>query len=205
MKKQAKLLALILAFCLSTAGLTACDSSTTTSDGAEISAQTEASASGAEAAATSGEAENLPAQTLDVFDPAQVPSYTGSAFTIVHDNVPYFTQDDLTTNDFESYSPLDGYGRCGVALACVGQSLMPTEERGSIGQVQPSGWHTVRYDNVDGKYLYNRCHLIGYQLSGENANAQNLITGTRYLNMEGMLPFENMVADYVKETAGHVL
>lgn len=115
MKKQAKLLALILAFCLSLAGLTASDSSTTTSDGA-VSAQTEASALGAEAAATSGEAEALPAQTLDVFDPAQVPSYTGSAFTIVHDNVPYFTQDDLTTNDFESYSPLDGYGRCGVAL-----------------------------------------------------------------------------------------
>ena len=205
MNKRAKYLALILAFCLSLAGLTACDSSTTASDGAGVSAQTEASASGAEAAATSGEAENLPAQTLDVFDPAQVPSYTGSAFTIVHDNVPYFTQDDLTTNDFESYSPLDGYGRCGVAFACVGQSLMPTEERGSIGQVQPSGWHTVRYDIVDGKYLYNRCHLIGYQLSGENANAQNLITGTRYLNMEGMLPFENMVADYVKETAGHVL
>ena len=96
-------------------------------------------------------------------------------------------------------------GRCGVAYASVGKDLMPTEERGSIGQVKPSGWHTIKYDNVDGKYLYNRCHLIGYQLTAENANEKNLITGTRYLNVQGMLPFENMAADYVKETGNHVL
>ena len=96
-------------------------------------------------------------------------------------------------------------GRCGVAYASVGKDLMPTEERGSIGQVKPSGWHTIKYDNVDGKYLYNRCHLIGYQPTAENANEKNLITGTRYLNVQGMLPFENMAADYVKETGNHVL
>ena len=111
----------------------------------------------------------------------------------------------MTVNSYEVYSPLDALGRCGAASACVGVDLMPTEERGSIGQVKPTGWQTVKYDCVDGKYLYNRCHLIGYQLSGENANKQNLITGTRYLNVEGMLPFENLVADYVKETENHVL
>ena len=108
-------------------------------------------------------------------------------------------------SSFEAYSSLDPLGRCGTAFACLGKDLMPTEDRGSIGQVKPSGWQTAKYDIVDGKYLYNRCHLIGFQLSGENANERNLITGTRYLNVEGMLPFENMVADYVKETGNHVL
>ena len=134
-----------------------------------------------------------------------VPDYSGSAYVAVNGNVPYFTADDLTTTSFEKYSSLDSLGRCGVAYACVGQDIMPTEDRGSIGQVKPTGWHTVKYDCVDGKYLYNRCHLLGYQLTGENANEENLITGTRYLNIEGMLPFENMVADYVQETDNHVL
>lgn len=120
-------------------------------------------------------------------------------------NLPYFTEADHTTEEFEFYSELDGLGRCGQAYACIGIGLMPTEERGQIGSVKPSGWHTVKYDIVDGKYLYNRCHLIGYQLAGENANEKNLITGTRYLNVTGMLPFENDVADYVKETGQHVL
>ncbi|MET0016373.1 DNA/RNA non-specific endonuclease [Oscillibacter sp.] len=106
---------------------------------------------------------------------------------------------------FETYSPLDSLGRCSVAYANVCTETMPTEERSEIGQIKPSGWYTVKYDNVDGKYLYNRCHLIGYQLTAENANEKNLITGTQYLNVEGMLPFENMVADYVKETSNHVL
>ena len=136
---------------------------------------------------------------------SSVPAYSGSAYVAVNGNVPYFTADDLTTTSFESYSSLDSLGRCVVAYACVGQDIMPTEDRGSIGQVKPTGWHTVKYDCVDGKYLYNRCHLLGYQLTGENANEENLITGTRYLNIEGMLPFENMVADYVQETGNHVL
>ena len=123
----------------------------------------------------------------------------------LNNNVPFFTEEDLTTTSFETYSPLDSLGRCGVSYANVGQDLMPTEKRGSIGQVKPSGWHTIKYNIVDGKYLYNRCHLIGYQLTAENANTQNLITGTRYLNVEGMLPFENLVADYINETDHHVL
>ena len=139
------------------------------------------------------------------FSLAEVPAFSGNAYIAVNGNVPYFDDSDLTTNSFETYSPLDSLGRCGVTYACVGQDIMPTEERGSIGQVKPTGWHTVKYDCVDGKYLYNRCHLIGFQLTGENANEENLITGTRYLNIEGMLPFENMVADYVKETNNHVL
>ena len=134
-----------------------------------------------------------------------VPAFDGTAYVIINNNQPEFTQDQMTDRSFERYSPLDKLGRCGVAIACIGQDIMPTEERGSIGQVKPSGWHTIKYDFVDGKYLYNRCHLLGYQLTGENANEENLITGTRYLNTEGMLPFENMVAEYVKETGNHVM
>ncbi len=134
-----------------------------------------------------------------------IPAYSGDAFVTLNNNVPNFMETDLTNKSFESYSELDSLGRCQVAFANVGQDIMPTEERGSIGQVKPSGWQSVKYDHIDGKYLYNRCHLIGFQLTGENANKGNLITGTRYLNIEGMLPFENMVADYVKETDNHVL
>lgn len=144
--------------------------------------------------------------TASSFSLSDVPAYSGKAYISVNGNVPYFTAAELTTTSFETYSDLDTLGRCEVTYACIGQDLMPTKERGSIGMVKPTGWHTVRYDDlVDGKYLYNRCHLIGYQLTGENANTQNLITGTRYLNIEGMLPFENMVADYIQETNNHVL
>lgn len=136
---------------------------------------------------------------------ANIPEYSGSAYVVLNSNNPTFKKSEITENFFESYSPLDSLGRCGTAFACLGRETMPTEERGSIGQVKPSGWHTVKYDCVDGKYLFNRCHLIGFQLSGENANIKNLITGTRYLNIEGMLPFENMVADYIKETNNHVM
>lgn len=147
---------------------------------------------------------NLVTAGTSAFDLASVPAYSGQPYAVVNDNKPYFTDADLTTVSFETYSDLDSLGRCGVAYASVGTDLMPTEERGSIGQVKPSGWHTIKYDNVDGKYLYNRCHLIGYQLTAENANEKNLITGTRYLNVQGMLPFENMAADYIKETGNHV-
>lgn len=136
---------------------------------------------------------------------ANIPAYSGNSYVAINGNVPSFSDSDLTTTSFERYSDLDSLGRCGVAFANVGKDLMPTEKRGAIGQVKPSGWHTIKYDIVDGKYLYNRCHLIGYQLTAENANEINLITGTRYLNVTGMLPFENMVADYVKETNNHVL
>lgn len=141
----------------------------------------------------------------DSADLAAIPEYTGSAYTVLNDNIPDFPEEDFTEESFETYSDMDSLGRCGVAYANIGEDLMPTTKRGSIGQVKPSGWHTVKYDSVDGKYLYNRCHLIGYQLTAENANEKNLITGTRYLNTEGMLPFENMVADYIKETGNHVL
>ena len=134
-----------------------------------------------------------------------VPDYAGEPWVELEGNVPSFTQEELESFPVEEYSSLDLLGRCGAARATVGLDTMPTEERGEIGQVKPSGWHTVRYDNVDGRYLYNRCHLIGFQLAGENANEQNLITGTRYMNVEGMLPFENQVADYVEETDNHVL
>ena len=139
------------------------------------------------------------------FSLADIPAYSGDPYVVVGDNSPEFPQEDQVPVSFEEYTPLDSLGRCGTAYACVSPDTMPTEERGDIGQVKPTGWHTVKYDCVDGKYLYNRCHLIGYQLTGENANEENLITGTRYLNVEGMLPFENLVADYVKETDHHVL
>lgn len=139
------------------------------------------------------------------FSLSDIPAFSGEAYAVVNGNVPYFEKTDLSTESFEMYSDLDSLGRCGTAYANVGTDLMPTEKRGSIGKVKPSGWHTVKYDFVDGKYLYNRCHLIGFQLTAENANEKNLITGTRYMNVDGMLPFENMVADYVKETKNHVL
>lgn len=142
----------------------------------------------------------------DAGDVNSVPEYSGDAYVTVNQNEPEFTEADLTTEAFEEYSELDDLGRCGEAYANICQEIMPTEERGAIGMVKPSGWHTVKYnDLIDGNYLYNRCHLIGYQLAGENANEENLITGTRYLNVEGMLPFENMVADFVEETGYHVL
>ena len=134
-----------------------------------------------------------------------IPEFGNEPFFVLNSNVPEFEDELKTDESFESYAPLDELGRCGTAFACIGQDLMPTEERGSIGQVKPSGWQTIKYDFVDGKYLYNRCHLIGFQLTGENANEENLITGTRYMNVQGMLPFENMVADYIKETGNHVL
>lgn len=136
---------------------------------------------------------------------SEIPEYSGSPFTAVHGNVPFFKDSDLSEKSFEYYSPLDSLGRCGPASASVGKDLFPEGKRGKIGNIKPSGWHQKKYDFVDGKYLYNRCHLIGWQLSGENDNERNLITGTRTFNTAGMMPFENMVADYVKETGNHVM
>lgn len=134
-----------------------------------------------------------------------IPDYSGKMTVVVDENQPDFTSKDLTKKSYESYSNLDSEGRCQTAQACVGKDIMPKEERGAIGMVKPSGWHTVKYSNVDGKYLYNRCHLIAYQLTGENANRKNLITGTRSFNVDGMLPYEEMVGNYVRETGNHVL
>lgn len=134
-----------------------------------------------------------------------IPAYDGKAYVAVNNNEPFFSDSDMITTAFENYSDLDSLGRCGVAYANICRDIMPTEERGKIGMIKPSGWHTVKYDVIKDRYLYNRCHLIGYQLAGENANPKNLITGTRYLNVEGMLPFENLVADYVNNTGNHVL
>lgn len=136
---------------------------------------------------------------------SEIPEFSGSPYVVINNNVPFFTEDEYSFESFEKYSELDRLGRNGVAFASIGQDIMPTEERESIGMVKPVGWHTIKYEWIDGKYLYNRCHLLGFQLTGENANEKNLITGTRYLNVEGMLPFENLVAEYVKETGYHVL
>ena len=141
----------------------------------------------------------------DGFWGTEIPVYQGKAWIELNNNVPLFTKKDYSTKSFETYGELDSLGRCTTAYANVGQDLMPTKERESISQVKPTGWQKSEYDGIDGKYLYNRCHLIGYQLTAENANEKNLITGTRYLNVTGMLPFENMVADYVNETGNHVL
>lgn len=146
--------------------------------------------------------------TYDIANLNSVPEYDGKPYTEINNNQPFFTDEDITTFSFETYSPLDSMGRCGVAYANIGTDIMPTKERQDIGQIKPAGWHTVRYDVVgtgSSGYLYNRCHLIGYQLAGENANERNLITGTRYLNTVGMLGFENKVADYVRSTDNHVL
>ena len=139
------------------------------------------------------------------YDLASIPEYSNANYVVLNNNEPNFTESDYTTDSFERYSELDSLGRAKVAYANIGVDLMPTEERGSIGQVKPSGWHLVKYDIVNGKYLYNRCHLIGFQLTGENANEKNLITCTRQMNTVGMLEFENKVANYIKSTNNHVL
>lgn len=183
---------------------TVSDSSTETA--APSSTSTDNTSSSETSAPSAASNATAPAkESNSSFSVSDVPAYFGSPYVVVNNNIPFFTESDYTTSSYEYYSDLDALGRCGVCVASIGKDLMPTEERGSIGSVKPTGWHTIKYDNVDGKYLYNRCHLIGYQLSGENANTKNLITGTRYLNIQGMLPFENMVADYVKETGNHIL
>lgn len=139
------------------------------------------------------------------YDISTIPKYSNKPYVILNHNKPIFDERDYKIVSFEQYSDLDILGRCGVAFANIGKDLMPTEKRGSIGMVKPSGWHTTKYDIVDGKYLYNRCHLIGYQLTGENANEKNLITCTRSMNTSGMLEFENKVADYIRKTDHHVL
>jgi DNA-entry nuclease len=149
-------------------------------------------------------------------DISSIPEYSGSAYAAVNGNVPFFEESDYTTTAYENYSELDSLGRCGVVMACLGKETMPKEgeERESISHVTPSGWegNNKRYDGdiVSGGWIYNRCHLIGWQLSAENDNERNLITGTRYFNAgndeeRGMLAFENMVADYIKDTGNHVL
>lgn len=164
------------------------------------------SSSDSKATSASEVSSETEADSNDVsYDLDSIPEYNGEPYVVVHNNIPFFTNDELTTTAFENYSDLDELGRCGTAYANICKDTMPSEERGKIGMVKPSGWHTVKYSGIDGNYLYNRCHLIGYQLSAENANEKNLITGTRYLNVTGMLPFENVVADYVNETGNHVL
>lgn len=160
------------------------------------------------------EFDDLTAENLDeskggatLVDLAEIPEFSGQAYIEINGNVPYFTANEITVEPFETYSPLDSLGRCGVAYANICKNLMPTEERGEIGMIKPSGWHTQKYPGiVEGGFVYNRCHLIGYQLAGENDNEQNLITGTRYMNVDGMLPFENMVDAYIDDNPeNHVL
>lgn len=144
-------------------------------------------------------------RTVSSYSLEEIPDYNGNSSVILNNNIPNFTEEDYQKEVFESYSELDALGRCGPAFANISTELMPTEERGSIGMIKPTGWHTIKYDIVNGKYLYNRCHLIGYQLTGENANEKNLITCTRSMNTVGMLEYENQVAKYIKETNNHVL
>ena len=169
----------------------------------DSTSQTDAIQMSSEEAASLAEAHINTA--LEAFANEAIPKYSGNPYVELNGNVPYFTDEELSTTAFELYSELDSLGRCGACYANICKEIMPTEERGSIGMVKPTGWHTVKYDCITDRYLYNRCHLIGYQLAGENANEKNLITGTRYLNVDGMLPFENEVADYVDETDNHVL
>lgn len=134
-----------------------------------------------------------------------IPNYYGDKYIIINNNIPTFTDEEKQIDNLEKYYDLDILGRTTMSFALVGIETMPTEERGSIGTVKPTGWHTVKYDNIDGKYLYNRCHLIGYQLTGENANPNNLITCTRETNTGVMLEYENKIVSYIKETENHVL
>lgn len=173
--------------------------------GAEVAGEDSSGALGSKDTADAGKPQDELVNNNSYVSLDAIPAYDGKAYVAVNNNEPFFTDSDMTTTAFENYSDLDSLGRCGVAYANICKEIMPTEKRGKIGMIKPSGWHTVKYDVIKDRYLYNRCHLIGYQLAGENANPKNLITGTRYLNVEGMLPFENLVADYVNNTGNHVL
>ncbi len=180
-------------------------SSPADSDGTDSPSTSGTASGGVQEGASPSSQEEFANGWEQTFTLNDVPAYSGALYTVINDNIPFFPKTPNATESFEHYAELDSLGRCGTACANVGQDLMPTEPRGEIGQVRPSGWHTVKYDGIDGNYLYNRCHLIAYQLAGENANERNLITGTRSFNAVGMLPFEEMVGDYVRETDHHVL
>lgn len=188
-------LLLILSVCL-----TSCGNQGQTDSGKDSNTQ-----SGTKVAAEDHSAEEKGSDSESYVTVDDVPAYSGEPYVEVNDNQPEFTEEELTTVSYEDYSELDELGRCQTAEACIGQDLMPTEARGSISSVKPTGWRNKSYDTVDGGYVYNRCHLIGFQLTGENANEENLITGTRYMNVEGMLPFEDEVAAYIEETDNHVM
>ena len=188
-------LLLILSVCL-----TSCGNQGQTDSGKDSNTQ-----SGTKVAAEDHSAEEKGSDSESYVTVDDVPTYSGEPYVEVNDNQPEFTEEELTTVSYEDYSELDELGRCQSAEACIGQDLMPTEARESISSVKPTGWKNKSYDTVDGGYVYNRCHLIGFQLTGENANEENLITGTRYMNVEGMLPFEDEVAAYIKETDNHVM
>lgn len=188
-------LLLILSVCL-----TSCGNQGQTDSGKDSNTQ-----SGTKVAAEDHSAEEKGSDSESYVTVDDVPAYSGEPYVEVNDNQPEFTEEELTTVSYEEYSELDELGRCQSAEACIGQDLMPTETRESISSVKPTGWKNKSYDTVDGGYVYNRCHLIGFQLTGENANEENLITGTRYMNVEGMLPFEDEVAAYIKETDNHVM
>lgn len=188
-------LLLILSVCL-----TSCGNQGQTDSGKDSNTQ-----SGTKVAAEDHSAEEKGSDSESYVTVDDVPAYSGEPYVEVSDNQPEFTEEELTTVSYEDYSELDELGRCQLAEACIGQDLMPTETRESISSVKPTGWKNKSYDTVDGGYVYNRCHLIGFQLTGENANEENLITGTRYMNVEGMLPFEDEVAAYIKETDNHVM
>lgn len=199
-------LAFVLSLLLSVSLLTGCAAEVDDSQElANLESQEQVETTAAPDAA-SDQADDSEAPSASAVSLEEIPAFSGSPYVEINNNIPQFSDEDKARSSFEEYSPLDSLGRCGVAFALIGTETMPTEERGSIGEVRPAGWHTVRYNMVvEGNYLYNRCHLLGYQLSGENANERNLITGTRYLNTEGMLPFENEIADYVDLTGNHVL
>lgn len=190
------------------------DEDSTVTSGSDTQTQTEESTTAGSIVETeSSTATEKPSETTSVgsgiakaVDPSTLPAYSGTAYTVVNGNQPNFSASELTTVGYEKYANLDSLGRCGMALASCGKEIMPAdgEERGSISSIKPTGWVQAKYSGISGGYLWNRCHLLGWQLSAENANRQNLITGTRYMNIEGMLPFENMVADYIRETGNHV-
>lgn len=197
-------LSLFLSLCLLLSLLTACDVRVGTEDLQNGNVSIQFGSQGPSLDIDLNQVLSAPQADVSA-DLSDLPPYEGKPWIAVNQNVPLFTQEEITDQSFEYYGSLDRLDRCSAATASIGRDLMPTEKRESIREVRPTGWQSVQYDWVDGKSLYNRCHLIGFQLTGENANEKNLITGTRSLNIHGMLPFENMVADYVKETGNHVM
>lgn len=202
-------LALLVAFCIALTGCTSSGGGKATSG---IKQTVDNAVDVTEESEEETQPTEKPTEAVNTTKPltlADIKPFSGSPYVVINGNQPDFADSEITTKSYEFYSPLDSLGRCGYAMASLSKDTMlkDDEKRGDIGKVTPTGWINNKYDTeiVKGGYLYNRCHLIGWQLSAENANRQNIITGTRYMNNEGMLPFENMIADYIKDTGNHVM
>ena len=205
--KNKRILAILLVLFVTTLTLAGCAADTRTARSSASAVFGEGEDEAAEEPLT-GTDENV-TDGRNLYDQSdfyeEIPEWNGVPFYYLNGTVPSFAEDQVWTKTQEQLDELDDLGRCGTAISCIGVDGMPTEKRGNISEIKPTGWHTDRYDFIEGEALFNRCHLIAHQLSGDDAVDRNLITGTSYMNREGMLPFEEAIGDYVRATGNHVM